>query len=88
MIESFREEVVNFKRDLKAELDEMKQSVPIGDAAPQRPYQLVPITDMHHQLPIQSSHPLMEFTEFTPESSPVSCVTYLCCSLLVLLLIG
>lgn len=78
MIESFQEEVVNFKRDLKAELDEMKQSVPIGDTSPQLPNQLVPITDMHHQLPIQSSHPRMDFTESTPKHSLVSCATYLC----------
>jgi hypothetical protein len=74
MIESFREEVVNFKRDLKAELHEMKQSVPITCTDPQLPDQQVSITDAHHLLlQNQSSHPRMDLPESTPEHSLVIC---------------
>ncbi|KAG0589282.1 hypothetical protein M758_1G008300 [Ceratodon purpureus] len=67
MMESFREEVTSFKRELKAELDAMKKSAPITAALPQLSNQPVPITDMQHQLrPNQSSHPRMNFTESTP----------------------
>lgn len=37
MTESFREELENFKRDLKAEIQAMKHPVPIKDVQPNQP---------------------------------------------------